>query len=285
MSRSLHVCIVAFHSDLEWLTNTLTSLRAAIENAIARGLLAAAQVHIVDNGAASADQPLDAITALKAAIDRALWAPPTAQAIRYAYVAMPSNQGFGAANNHALRDSRADFVLVLNPDVKLAPDAIAHAIVHLDATADCGAVTPVATFPDGAPQYLAKRDPTMAVLALRGVAPRWLKALFGKSLSRYDYADVPFDAALSDSRTVSGCWLLLRGEVWRQSGGFDEAFFLYFEDFDLSRRIAQVSRIDRVPGCRIVHAGGNAAGKGGKHIGMFIRSAMRYFGKHGWRWW
>ena len=285
MSRSLHVCIVVFHSDVEWLTNTLTSLRAAIEYATAGGLLSTTQVQIVDNGAASCDRPGDAVAALKAAIDSALWAPPTAAAIHYAYVAMPSNRGFGAANNHALRATNADFVLVLNPDVELARESIANAIQHFDEVAECGAVTPVATFPDGAPQYLIKRDPTLAVLALRGFAPRWFKQIFASTLTRYDFGDLPFYSAMTGCRTVSGCCLMLRGAVWRQAGGFDEAFFLYFEDFDLSRRLSQVSRIDRVPGCRIVHAGGNAAGKGGKHIGMFIRSAMRYFGKHGWRWW
>jgi len=283
MSRSLQVCIVVYHSDVSWLTKTLTSLRAAVEHATARGLLTTANVQIVDNGA----QTFVATTgpaAIKAAIDLALWSPPGAVVIRYAYVAMPSNQGFGAANNRALRGSTADFVLVLNPDVELATESIANAIAHFDRNATCGAITPVASSPDGQPQYLVKRDPALGVLALRGFAPAWIRALFSASLSRYDYRDVPFDSPLADCRIVSGCCLMVRGDAWRNSGGFDEAFFLYFEDFDLSLRISQFSRIDRVAECRVVHAGGNASAKGPKHIGMFVRSALRFFNKHGWRW-
>ncbi len=280
MSRSLDVCVVVYHSDLDWLTKTLNSLRAAIEYATQQNLLATSRVQVVDNGAHQTDA-----TDIKAIIDKSLWAVPAPSSIKYAYVAAPANLGFGAGNNLALQSSSADFVLVLNPDVAMAPDSIANAIRYLDANATAGAVTPVATFPDGQAQFLVKRYPTVTALALRGFAPAWLKRHYANALAHYDYRDVSFDAALRDCRIVSGCWLLMRGEAWRRACGFDTSFFMYFEDFDLSARIATTSRIDRVIGCRIVHAGGNAAAKGTKHVGMFMRSAMRFFNKHGWRWW
>jgi len=283
MSRSLQVCIVVYHSDVNWLTNTLTSLRAAVEFATARQLLTATSVQIVDNGAETPDA-VNGKAQIKTAIDDARGAGTGTAVIDIAYVAMPSNQGFGAANNHALNGSIADFVLVLNPDVELATESIANAIAYFHRNVDCGAITPVASSPDGQPQYLVKRDPALGVLALRGFAPGWIKRLFSASLHRYDHRDVAFDSPLTNCRIVSGCFLMLRGDVWLNSGGFDQAFFLYFEDFDLSRRIAQFSRIDRVAECRVVHAGGNASGKGPKHIGMFVRSAVRFFNKHGWRW-
>jgi GT2 family glycosyltransferase len=199
-------------------------------------------------------------------------------------VATPENNGFGTGNNIGLAGISADFVLLLNPDVELAVDAISSAVAHLGRDASCGAVTPIATSPDGTPQFLVKRDPTVFALALRGFAPDWLRARFVRDLRRYDYSDIAFDAPIKGCRVVSGCCLFTRGDVWREVGGFDAGFFMYFEDFDLSQRIASIGRIDRVPGCRIVHAGGNASQKGAKHIGMFVRSAARYFSKHGWRW-
>ena len=283
MSRKLQVCIVVYHADVNWLIKTLTSLRAAVEFAMARQLLAATSVQIVDNGA-EAPNAVNGEAQISAAIDDARRTGAGTAMIDFVYIAMPSNQGFSAANNRALHGSTADFVLVLNPDIELATESVASAIAHFDGNAACGAITPVASSPDGEPQYLVKRDPALGVLALRGFAPGWLKKRFSTLLDRYDYRDLPFDSPLSGCGIVSGCFLMLRGDVWQRSGGFDETFFLYFEDFDLSRRIAQFSRIDRVAECRVVHAGGNASAKGPKHIGMFVRSAVRFFNKHGWRW-
>ncbi|NJR72189.1 MAG: hypothetical protein HC782_03800 [Gammaproteobacteria bacterium] len=82
---------------------------------------------------------------------------------------------------------------------------------------------------------------------------------------------------------MSGCCMLMRGEVWQRVGGFDEKFFLYFEDFDLSKRIAAIAEIHRLPSFQIIHGGGNASNKGLKHIRFFVQSAWRFFNKHGWR--
>jgi GT2 family glycosyltransferase len=288
MSRSLAVCIVVYHPDAAWLTTTLTSLRAAIAHAHEAGLIASADVRIVDNGASvgGLHNGLAESAAINAVIDGAMWSLPSNAAIQYSYVATRVNRGFGAGNNLGLANSAlsADWVLILNPDVNIHEQAIANAVGHLDADAGCTAVTPVATFPDGAAQFLVKREPSVGVLALRGFAPAWIKRWFASALNRYECRDVPFDSALRDCKIVSGCWLLVRGDIWRKTSGFDESFFLYFEDFDLSQRISRLARIDRIPNCRIVHAGGHAAQKGGRHIGMFMSSAFRFFQKHGWRW-
>ncbi|MCA2997841.1 MAG: glycosyltransferase [Rhodocyclaceae bacterium] len=286
MFRSLAVCIVVYHSDARWLTKTLTSLRTAINRAWEHALVDAVEVQLIDNaaGESAAAGNSRETTQLKSLIDSALRAGPGQGAINTAYIPMPTNNGFGAGNNAGLAETSAEFVLLLNPDVELAVDAISSALTHLDHDAACGAVTPIATSPDGTPQFLVKRDPTVFALALRGFAPGWLKARFARYLSHYDYSDLAYDAPIQGCAAVSGCWLLVRGSVWREVGGFDAGFFMYFEDFDLSQRVAKISRIDRLPGCRIVHAGGNASRKGARHIGMFVRSAVRYFGKHGWRW-
>jgi hypothetical protein len=282
MSRTLHVAIVVYRSNGEWLLRTLHSLNRAIAVAQQQGRLDEAEIHVVDNAASEAATPA-AHAALGTALAEAQQS--LARGVRLSPLPMAANCGYGAANNAALARTRADYVLVLNPDVETAPDAISEAIAYLLAHADVAMVTPAATYPDGAPQYLVKGMPNVLALALRGFAPEPIRALFAGTLTRYEMRDVPFDAPLTGCRIVSGCWMVMRGDVWRASGGFDENFFLYFEDFDLSARIAQQHAIHRVPACRIVHAGGNAADKGGKHIGMFIRSAARFFSKHGWRWW
>ena len=111
-----------------------------------------------------------------------------------------------------------------------------------------------------------------------------MQSLFTARLRRYERAELAFDAPLTDAVIVSGCFMLMRRAVWERAGGFDPAFFLYFEDFDLSRRVADHAEIHRVPACRIVHGGGQASRKGWRHINLFMRSAARFFSKHGWRW-
>ena len=78
--------------------------------------------------------------------------------------------------------------------------------------------------------------------------------------------------------------MLLRGAAMRAVGGFDEDYFLYFEDYDLSLRLAREGRLLFDPAVRIVHHGGYAAQKGLHHIRLFVRSGVRFFRRHGWRW-
>ncbi|MCA3085881.1 MAG: glycosyltransferase, partial [Rhodocyclaceae bacterium] len=206
MLRSLVVCIVVYHSDVHWLSKTLRSLRAAIDHARENNLIASVDVRIVDNGASECAAAGDHSESaqIKSVIDTALWAIPGPSAVNYAYVATPENNGFGAGNNAGLAGTSADFVLLLNPDVELATDAITNAVAYLGQDTTCSAVTPVARSPDGTPQFLVKREPTVFALALRGFALGWLKARFVGYLSRYDYSDLAYDAPIQGCMVVSG---------------------------------------------------------------------------------
>ncbi len=272
---SLMVSIVCFVPDMDWLEKTLMSLDAALVDANARDQLRNASIRLVNNGNGN-DSAL--LSLLEATITQSDWCDMQ-------LISGHGNIGYGAANNLALKNIHADVYLVLNPDVVIARDAIAEAISYLTQHPQCGMITPIATFPDGASQYLVKRMPDVFTLALRGFAPAFIRKIFARRLTAYDRADVAFDAPLTDAQIASGCWMLIRGDIWARTKGFDKRFFLYFEDFDLSLRIAQLAQIHRVPACRIVHAGGNAATKGRHHIGLFIASARYFFSKYGWRWW
>jgi GT2 family glycosyltransferase len=84
---------------------------------------------------------------------------------------------------------------------------------------------------------------------------------------------------------ASGCFMFLRRAAIDASGGFDPAYFLYFEDFDLSWRLAQTGSVAYVPSVRIVHFGGHAARKGWHHVRLFVRAGRIFFAKHGWKFW
>ncbi len=281
------VSMVVYQSDKDLFRQTLLSLKTSLQHAFSTHCLQSARVVVVDNAPGINDSAgnNEYIEILNTVFTDAKPHP----AITYTLILSKRNIGYGAANNLAQNDpaSRAiqpEYVLVLNPDVTLAEDAIRSAVVHLDRHTATAMVTPVATFPDGSPQYLVKAHPSVGTLACRGFAPAWLRTRCVRRLAAYDRMDSAFDAPLFDAEIVSGCCMFMRADAWHQAGGFDEKFFLYFEDFDLSKRIAAVSRIDRVATCRITHAGGNAAAKGNRHVWLFVRSAARFFNKHGWRW-
>lgn len=273
----LAVSIVIYRSDARWLERTLTSLLAALSAACAAGNLGAARIYLVDNAAptrTSESQPL---------LDRIF--SPLPDWLSTTIIAGQGNCGYGAGHNLAFkRDADAGFLLVLNPDVDIDANAISNGLRHLCTNDACAMITPIATATDGSPLYLVKETPAISTLALRGFAPLLVQNRFRNRLVAYERRNEGWDTALADVRFASGCFMLIRRTAFDLASGFDETFFLYFEDFDLSYRISQAALIERRPECRIVHNGGGAAAKGIGHIWLFAKSALRFFNKHGWRW-
>lgn len=89
---------------------------------------------------------------------------------------------------------------------------------------------------------------------------------------------------LQDVPLLSGCCMVVQPQAFRAVGGFDERFFLYFEDYDLCMRLISQGRVVRDPSHLIVHHGGQAARKGWRHILWFLRGGLRFFNIWGWRW-
>lgn len=192
------------------------------------------------------------------------------------------NTGFAQGHNLMLNYSE-DYHLVVNPDVEVASDSLVNALNFMEKHPECGLLVPETYNGQGTKEYLCKRYPTVLDLALRGFAPSWIARLFRARLGRYEMRDLINDEVLWDPPLVSGCFMLFRSSVLKQLGGFDAAFFLYFEDYDISLRTAKISRIAYVPDVKIVHYGGGAARKGLRHVYLFARSAITFFNKHGWR--
>lgn len=270
----LTVAIVTYAPDLALLATVLERLGRALHHARRQGLLAEARLTLVDNGPGPGwREPLQRL------LDSAELPVETE------LLSGQGNVGYGAGHNLALWRGSGDFHLILNPDVLLEEDALSEALAFLAAYPDAGLVTPAAWDNDGQRQYLCKRYPTVLDLALRGFAPSWLQQRFRARLERYELRDRAGDAAYWDPPIASGCFMLCRREPLERSGGFRPDYFLYFEDFDLSLRLATLTRLVYVPAVRVMHLGGHAARKGSRHIGLFVRAALKFFNRHGWRWW
>jgi GT2 family glycosyltransferase len=194
------------------------------------------------------------------------------------------NIGYGRANNLVLLASQADFHLVINPDVALELGAIHEALAFMAANPRVVILAPDARDSSGEQLYLCKRYPTLLALVLRGFAPAVVRDLFKSRLERYEMRDLPRDRPSTAVPLLSGSFMFCRRAPVAAIGGFSDAFFLYFEDYDLSLRAAQHGELAWVPAVRITHWGGHAAGKGWRHRRLFAASAVKFFNRHGWKW-
>ena len=278
LPASLTVSIVTYRPDGRLLERCLVSLAAAIGAGRRENALRAVTVALIDN---SEDRDVaKRVIELGNACFRAT-------GLRPSFLYGHANIGYGAANNLALHGSGSDYHLVLNPDVDLAEDALVNAIRWLEVHVQIGAVAPAVRKPDGTPEYLCKRYPAVLDLLLRGFAPRFMHLLFRGRLSRYEMRDrikPGSDKPVIGIPVLSGACMLVRRAAVDATGGFDPAFFLYFEDYDWSVRLNRIAQTAYLPAMSVVHHGGGAAHKGLRHIAWFVRSAFRFYGKHGWRW-
>ncbi len=284
---ALGVSIVSFHTPRRQLLGLLESLAFACERARAKLPLEQVRISIIDNsvdGEPHQEQfsPGDM---------RELATSSRLNGCELRLLHGHGNIGYGAAHNLAIRqyhsenaaETRPEYHLLLNPDVEFDPDALAAGLAYLSENPQAVLVSPAASR-NGEPQYLCKRYPSLLLLFLRGFAPAFLRAPFARRLAQYEMRDLPGDRPSSGIPIASGCCMLCRSDALGEIGGFDEGFFLYFEDFDLSLRLGRVGRLAHLPAMRIRHEGGGAAGKGLRHIFLFCRSAWRFFHRHGWKW-
>ena len=275
VASSLQVSIVTFRPDWQLLERCLRKLALAVGAARESGVVRTVNVALIDNSANRG------IAAKVIELGKTRFAD---SGVQMTYLHGHANIGYGAAHNLVLHGSGADYHLVLNPDVELASDALLNAVRWMNAHPEVGAIAPLVRRRDGSRDYLVKRKPAVFDLALRGFAPGFLRRAFDARLARYEMRDLPLDRPTVGEFIVSGSFMLFRRDPVAALGGFCERFFLYFEDFDLSLRLARAGKIAFVPRVRIVHYGGDAARKGLRHVAMFASSGLKFFNAHGWKW-
>jgi GT2 family glycosyltransferase len=256
-STTLSISCVVYDTDYGILATTITSLKVALENAIEYGSLQTYCFSLINNQPSKPDS------------FRRLEQLAKNELNNVEIISGHGNIGYGKANNLVINNTHSDFHLILNPDVKTDPHAIHEGLSYLSTHNDVGLVAPNAFNEDGMPEYLGKRMPSPLVIFLRGINSKLLNRIFKRSLDWYIYKDKlptqePFPIELA-----SGCFMLCRTETLKKIGGFSPDYFLYFEDFDLSRKIEKKVFL---PSMRIIHLGGKAATKGWKHIKLFLAS-------------
>lgn len=197
------------------------------------------------------------------------------------YIFNGKNLGYGAAHNIALVKSieqNVPYHLVVNPDISFDFAILSQLIGFMDKNTDIGHLMPKVYYPDGKIQYLCKLIPTPFDLIFRRFLPQsWTmkrRMKFEMRASGYDkIMDVPY---------LSGCFMLLRTNALKDVGLFDERFFMYPEDIDLTRRIHLKYRTVFYPEVSIVHHHAQSSYFNFKMLLVHTFNMIKYFNKWGW---
>lgn len=243
---------------------------------IAPGMGGRGRAIIVDNG--SGDGSAERIAAAIAADGLGDWCR---------LLALDDNKGFGAGNNAAVALARTDgatpdLIWLLNPDARALPGALDHLAAFMAAHPEAGIVGSRIEGEDGSPQYSAFRFPTPLgeLDAALGVAcvTRLLH-------DRVIAPPHPDKATRTD--WVSGASMMIRGALFDRLDGFDEGYFLYYEETDFCRRAAAIGgECWHEPAARVVHLVGQSTGLTNGPITparrprYWFASRARYYRRH-----
>ena len=199
------------------------------------------------------------------------------------YIFASENLGYGKGHNLALKKSPpSQYHLILNPDVYVEEDTLEGLIRCLQEMPDAGIVAPRICNVDGTTQYLNRRYATVADLVIRRLLPA---DMFPARRAWHEMRDVGYDQ-LMDVESMSGSLMLCRRDVLEMVGGFDPRYFMYFEDFDLSRTVqSRGFRTVYCPSVKAVHGWERASYKNISLTITHIANMVRYFNKWGWKWW
>jgi GT2 family glycosyltransferase len=190
------------------------------------------------------------------------------------------NEGFAKANNKGLEQATGRFILFLNPDTIVPPDCFSKCIRFFETHNQAGAIG--VKMVNGEGKYLkeSKRgfpSPSVSFWKLSGIL-----RLFPRSrvFSRY-YMGHLDDDNNHEVDVLSGAFMMVKKEVLDKIGGFDERFFMYAEDIDLSYRIQKAGYKNYYfAGTSIIHYKGASTKKDVRYVRQFYRAMSQFVKKH-----
>ena len=256
----LSVVIVSYNVKY-FLEQCLSSLKKAIDGLSLPG--DSTEVFIIDN--ASADGSPDFLEPLFP---------------DFHFIRNKENSGFAKANNQAIPLCRGAFILFLNPDTILAEDSLDLCVTFFSDHADAGAVG--VRMIDGTGRFLreSKRgfpSPATSFFKMTGLARLFPRS---KIFSSYYMGHLDEDR-IQAVDVLSGAFMMIKKNVLDKTGGFDEQFFMYAEDIDLSYRINKAGfKNYYLPATTIIHFKGESTQKDFRYVKMFYSAMQLFIKKH-----
>ncbi|MGD9824404.1 glycosyltransferase family 2 protein [Desulfobacter sp.] len=189
-------------------------------------------------------------------------------------------KGYGANHNINLEKARGRYIIFMNADIVLSDQTILQLKDFMDHDHSIGICCPNVLNEDGSLQFLNKRYPTILDLFVRRFQFLFSKRFIQNRSRYYEMRDTGYEKS-TDIPFISGCFMFCRTRIIRSVKGFDERFFLYFEDVDLCRKVQKNARTVSCPDAKVIHRWERSAHKNVKWFLVFLESAVRYFNKWG----
>ena len=182
-----------------------------------------------------------------------------------------SNIGFGAAHNKMLEAGMGKYHFIVNPDILLNSDVISDMVDFFEENPDVVMACPKILNPDGSEQKLPKYRPTFKRLFLGRLIRKVRNEYVWGERELVDPCDIDF---------CTGCFFCIRSDVFKKLGGFDERYFMYLEDADLTLCAKQYGRVVVVPQIAVTHLWERESAKSIKYLLIHIASSFKFL----WKW-
>lgn len=271
---NISVSIVIFQSDLEMLAEAIKALRASCLHA-ALSIPIRCTLDLVNNKVGDIEN--DKISALARGFSNSLFS--------IELICAPYNGGYGAGNNISLsRNTASDFHLVLNPDVLISERSILNALTYMASNLDIGLLTPQVRGFDGTLHRLCKQHPTLLDMLIRSAGSDLIRMLFRERIIRYEMQNRDYSKLIRPVPYPTGCFMFFRRLILTQIGGFDEGYFLHYEDADMGRKVSIISETAYVPDVTVLHKWSRDSHKSWHMRWVTIKSGLRYWRKWGGVW-
>jgi GT2 family glycosyltransferase len=250
----INISIVLFHTDEQEVRQVLKLInRSPLTK----------RIYLVDN---SADDALRVLSEIPNVV----------------YIFNDANLGYGKGHNIAINSKNAArYHLIINSDIEFDPAILERAFDFMESHDEIGMISPKILNGEGELQYFCRKLPRPFDLFARRFIPDFLKPLLRNELDSYVLLDKDYSKPMNIAN-LPGCFMFIRSSVLKQVGGFDENFFLYVEDVDLTRRLHEISVTLYYPAISIKHHLARGSYKFSKLVWFHIQSAVYYFNKWGW---
>lgn len=180
------------------------------------------------------------------------------------------NVGFGKAHNKVIKKINSKYHIVCNPDIIIDRDVIGELCEFMENDPSVAMVTPKIMSADGTEQHLQKRRPRFKYL-LSGRLP-FLRKLREEYTRQNENLTEPTEIEFS-----TGCFFVIRTDVFKMLSGFDDRFFMYFEDADISDRVRAFGKLIFYPKTYVIHLWERSSSKNIKYLLIHICSMFKYF--------
>ena len=259
----LSITIVAYH-NYDDIINAVNSIEKNTDNKIKK------VIYIVDNSVCNTDNLIkkkdEFVTSISVYSD-----------VEYIYC--NDNLGFGKGHNFVLEQLDSKYHAIVNPDILVNEDVFSKIMDYMDSDASIGMVIPRLTDEEGNLLKVYRNEIAFRDLFIRMFLSCFFKKRQDYHTMQYEDFNKPFQVPFGQ-----GSFLVVKTQLFKHIGGFDDRYFMYMEDADLCKRINQISKLMYYPDATVVHKWERGSHKSWKLMKIHIYSMIAYFKKWGFKW-